>query len=132
MERKILRKEVSKDVLNKIKEKYDALEMTDEAAKKVYSLEITSKTLKKVTQALGVITTIDLVIIDPVFGIDEAILIGLTSILGIAYKYVKGSVDSVIETGSMKDIDKEDLESIAYTCANMINSSKNKTKVKTK
>ena len=41
MERKILRKEVSKDVLNKIKEKYDAFEMTDEAAKKVYSLEIT-------------------------------------------------------------------------------------------
>ena len=76
MERKILRKEVSKDVLNKIKEKYDALEMTDETAKKVYSLEITSKALKKVTQALGVITTIDLVIIDPVFGIDEAILIG--------------------------------------------------------
>ena len=75
---------------------------------------------------------IDLVVIDPVFGIDEAILIGLTSILGIAYKYVKGSVDSVIETGSMKDIDKEDLESIAYTCANMINSGKNKTKVKTK
>ena len=71
---------------------------------KVERLEVVSKVLSAATIVAGVITAIDLIVPDPVFGIDEAALTAITALLGTG----KGMVDKQI--ASLKEKDTYDLD----------------------
>lgn len=77
----------TKDTINRIK------------SSKVERLEVVSKVLGTATMVAGVITAIDLIVPDPVFGIDEAALTALTALIGTG----KGIVDKQI--ASLKESD---------------------------
>ena len=84
-----------KDKIQKIKKKYKNLEMSDETAAKVYRLDVASNVLKAATAVVGVITVIDLFVPDPVFGIDEAGLTALTTLLGGACAFVDKKAENI-------------------------------------
>jgi hypothetical protein len=77
----------TKDTINRIK------------SSKVERLEVVSKVLSTATMVAGVITAIDLIVPDPVFGIDEAALTAITALIGTG----KGIVDKQI--ASLKESD---------------------------
>ena len=77
----------AKDTINRIK------------GSKVERLEVISKVLGTATMVAGVITAIDLIVPDPVFGIDEAALTAITALIGTG----KGIVDKQI--ASLKESD---------------------------
>ena len=77
----------TKDTINRIK------------SSKVERLEVVSKALGTATMVAGVITAIDLIVPDPVFGIDEAALTAITALIGTG----KGIVDKQI--ASLKESD---------------------------
>ena len=79
-----------KDRIQKIKKKYNNMQMSDETAAKIYRLDVTSNVLKAATAVVGVITVIDLFVPDPVLGIDEVGLTAITGLLG----YVSTLVDN--------------------------------------
>ena len=86
-ERKPLVIKEAKDTINRIK------------SSKVERLEVVSKALGTATMVAGVITAIDLIVPDPVFGIDEAALTAITALIGTG----KGIVDKQI--ASLKESD---------------------------
>lgn len=77
----------TKDTINRIK------------SSKVERLEVVSKVLGTATMVAGVITAIDLIVPDPVFGLDEAALTAITALIGTG----KGIVDKQI--ASLKESD---------------------------
>lgn len=81
--------------LEKIKKKYKNLEMSDETAAKVYRLDVASNVLKAATAVVGVVTVIDLFVPDPVFGIDEAGLTALTTLLGGACAFIDKKAENI-------------------------------------
>lgn len=86
-ERKPLVIKEAKDTINRIK------------GSKVERLEVVSKVLGAATMVAGVITAIDLIVPDPVFGLDEAALTAITALIGTG----KGIVDKQI--ASLKEND---------------------------
>ena len=66
---------------------------------RVERLETVSKTLATATMVAGIITAIDLIVPDPVFGLDEAALTAITALIGTG----KGIVDKQI--ASLKESD---------------------------
>ena len=87
-----------KEKIEKIKSKYKNMSMSDNTAKKIMSLEITNKILTAATAAVGIITVIDLFIPDPVPGIDEAILVGVSTLLGSAATIVNNKIEDLANT----------------------------------
>ena len=68
-----------KEVINNIREKYNNLEMAEGTALKIASLEVTNEILAKAVKVAGVAFVIDLIVPDPVIGIDEALLGTITA-----------------------------------------------------
>lgn len=87
-----------KEKIEKIKRKYKNMAMSDDTAKKIRRLEITNSILKTVTAIVGVVAFIDLVIPDPIPGLDEAILTGSTALLGSAVKIVNNKIEDLANT----------------------------------
>ncbi len=87
-----------KEKIEKIKRKYKNMAMSDDTAKKIRSLEITNTLLKAATAIVGVVAVIDLIIPDPVIGLDEAILTGATALLGSASTIVNNKIEDLANT----------------------------------
>lgn len=113
-----------KEKIEKIKMKYKNMSMSDSSAKKIMRLEITNKILKAATAAVGVLTFIDIIVPDPVPGIDEAILTGVTALLGSAVTIVNNKIEDLANTDNtdlkMEEVAllSEQLNNVAAAVAN--------------
>ncbi len=86
---------VDKEKIEKIKKKYNP-NMSDQTASKIRRLEITNKVLVAAAALCGVLTAVDFIIPDPIPLLDEAVLTGITTLLGTASGIVKRNIDGLI------------------------------------
>lgn len=116
-----------KEKINRIKEKYGNIEMSDKTAQKIRSLEITRGVLKLATVGLGIAATIDLMVPDPVLGVDEAVLTAATGLLGFGVNMVSNKINDLATTEktgvSMKEV--EDLTDKLSTMAQVVANKRN-------
>lgn len=116
-----------KEKINRIKEKYGNLEMSDKTAQKIRSLEITRGVLKLATVGVGIAATIDLMVPDPVLGVDEAVLTAATGLLGFGVNMVSNKINDLATTEktgvSMKEV--EDLTDKLSTMAQVVANKRN-------
>ena len=112
-----------KDKILKIKQKYNNMQMSDDVAKKIRSLEITNNILLAATAATGIITVIDYIAPDPLPFADEAILSGLTGLLGLASSIVKNKIDDLAKTGNTS-IQMEEVNKLTSQIANVAKNAK--------
>lgn len=89
----------NKQRIQNIKAKYNNMQMSDKAAKKIISLEGTSKLLKLATTGVGIITIIDFIVPDPVLGLDEVALASITGVLGYASSLVNNKINDLASNG---------------------------------
>lgn len=89
-----------KSKIEKIKKKYKNPNMEDSTAVKIASLEVANSILKTAGTLVGVIFVIDLIIPDPVIGLDEAALAGLTGIATTASKIVENKINDLATNGT--------------------------------
>lgn len=78
--------------IEKIKLKYNNLNMSNEVAYKIQELEIANKVLIAMSVISGIFTFIDYIVPDPVPFVDEAFLTGITSLIGIASGIVNKNI----------------------------------------
>lgn len=104
MNRSTVMVEEKKEKIAAIKKKYDNLSMSDKAADKIIRLETLNSILKLATASVGIITVVDYVVPDPVLGLDEAALTGITGLFGYAVSVVNNKIDAIAkdEDSSMK------------------------------
>lgn len=112
--------------IEKIKTKYNNLNMSDETAYKIQKLERVNKALVAATTICGIITFIDFIVPDPVLFVDEAVLTGITSLLGTASGIVNKNIKSLVNNENT-DFTMQDVQKLT----NQINSIKNVQKEKT-
>lgn len=98
MERLMVVVPEKKEVIEKIKKKYNKLQMSDKTAGKIQTLEITNKILTAATLAAGFATVVDLIIPDPVIGLDEAALAALTGLLKYSSSLVDNKINQLVES----------------------------------
>lgn len=101
-QRKIIAIPETNEKIEKIKQKYGNLEMNDKTASKIRKLEITNKILKAVTAVVGIATTVNYFVPDMLPFVDEALLTGVTALLGTSTKIVENKIDDLAKTGSTK------------------------------
>ena len=89
-----------KEKLEKIKRKYNNMQMSDETAKKISQLEVANGILKAATVGVGIAAVVDWVILDPVPGVDEAVFTGATALLGTASSVVNNKINDLASTGN--------------------------------
>lgn len=127
MARKTVVVPTEKEKIDKIKEKYNNIQMSDDSAKKIQKLAIANKILKGATFIVGAVTVIDWIIPDPVLGIDEAVLTALTTLLGTATKTVENKIDDIANTGNA-ELEREEAEKLGNQMLDVIQTIKeNKT-----
>lgn len=93
---------VDRKKIEKIKKKYKNMSMSDDAAAKIQKLEIVNGVLSAAVVASGIITTIDIIVPDPVFGLDEIILTAITGALKLAQKSVDKHIDELATEGTTR------------------------------
>lgn len=117
-----------KEKINKIKEKYGNLEMSDKTAQKIRTLEITRGVLKLATVGVGIVAAIDLIVPDPLLGADEAILTAATGVMGFGVSVLSNKIDDLAATEktgvSMEEVEDltGKLSAMAQAVANKRNS----------
>lgn len=84
-----------KEKINKIREKYNNPNLTNADALKIESLEATNKILKNASAIAGVLFVIDLIIPDPMIGIDEAALGFITAASKSASAIVENKIEAI-------------------------------------
>ena len=84
-----------KKKIEKVKAKYKNMSMSDETAMKIVRLNTINSVLKTATGTVGLITVIDFFIPDPVFGLDEAALTAITTLLGYSSSLVDNKIDKI-------------------------------------
>lgn len=89
-----------KDKIERIKRKYNNMEMTDDTAKKIRNLEVVNNVLLVATGIVGVATVVNYIVPDPVPGLDEAVMTGATALLGSASTIVKNKINDLAATGT--------------------------------
>ena len=89
-----------KDKIERIKRKYNNMEMTDDTAKKIKNLEVVNNILVAATGVVGILTVVNYFVPDPVPGIDEAVMTGATALLGSASTIVKNKINDLAATGT--------------------------------
>ena len=109
MENKAVYTIEQKNELEKIKLKYKNPNMSDETAKKIQTLERTNNILKGTTAVVGVISVINWIVPDAIPIIDEAILTGITALLGSSSKIVENNIEKALYTGRI-DISMEEIQ----------------------
>ena len=111
-----------------IKKKYKNPEMSDSTALKIGSLNVANKILKAATTMVGLFTVIDLFIPDPVLGLDEAALAGLTGLLKFSSTLVENKINelAVSDTTSVKMTEVDEFTSKLAEAARGIKNSKSK------
>lgn len=84
-----------KDRINKIKAKYNNLSMSDSNASKIIRLETAGKVLSAASIATGILFVIDVFVPDPVIGLDEAALGGISALTKPFDTIVKNKIDDL-------------------------------------
>lgn len=116
--------------IEKIKAKYNNMNLDDNTAKKINNLEITNSILKSATIIAGIATIINYFIPDPIPLMDEAVMTGLTGLLKTSSTIVENKIDKLAKTGNAK-IQIEEIENLTKQIkkiANEINNQKIKMK----
>ena len=65
----------------------------DKLRQKIYDLEQINRVFYMLTNIVGIITIIDLIIPDPLFGIDEVALASLTSLFGLITALINRNIE---------------------------------------
>ena len=89
-----------KEKIERIKRKYQNMEMTDDTAKKIKNLEVVNNILVAATGVVGILTVVNYFVPDPVPGIDEAVMTGATVLLTSASAIVKNKINDLAATGT--------------------------------
>lgn len=84
-----------KQKIENIKAKYNNMKISDSDANKIMSLEATNKILKTAMGIVGVVAVIDIIIPDPVLGLDEIALGSITGLLKLATSMVDNKIDAI-------------------------------------
>lgn len=120
-----------KDKITKIKAKYKNMQMDDDVAKKIQRYEIVNKILKTAAVGAGIITAVDIIVPDPLLGIDEVALTAITSLLGGASTLVDKKIDELVKDGNtslqMQEVTKL-TDQITTAAKSIKNINQNKTK----
>lgn len=82
--------------IDRIKRKYNKMNMHDDTALKIHRLEVTNNILKIAATGVGIITVLDFLTLDPSPLIDEAVLTGLTTLLSSSAKLVENKIDNLV------------------------------------
>ena len=116
-----------KEVINNIREKYNNLEMAEGTALKIASLEATNEILAKAVKVAGVAFVIDLIVPDPVIGIDEALLGAITAATKTANVIITNKIGELAATGTT-EMKVEEITRLATSIKNVADLGKNKKK----
>lgn len=95
MNRETVKVSESKKKIENIKAKYNNMRMSDADANKIMSLEVTNKVLKTAMGIVGTIAFIDIIIPDPVLGLDELALTAITGLLKLGSSIVENKIDAI-------------------------------------
>ena len=98
--------------LEEIKKKYNSPDMSDEVASKISKLDNTASELVMLTKIIGIICIVDLILPDPILGLDEITLVVITSILGSVATIMNNKIQDLVVEGRAK-LKLEDVEIIA-------------------
>ena len=98
--------------LEEIKKKYNSPDMSDEVASKISKLDNTASELVTLTKIIGIICIVDLILPDPILGLDEITLVVITSILGSVATIMNNKIQDLVVEGRAK-LKLEDVEKIA-------------------
>ena len=120
----------NKEKIEEIKKKYNDMEMTDETANKIRKLEITNNVLSAAMSLAGIATAIDLIIPDPLIGLDEAILAAITAGIGGMKAIIKSHIKDLTVNGNT-DLEPDDVNKLTSILINISNAFKNKKGAKT-
>ena len=107
-----------KEVINNIREKYYNLEMAEGTALKIASLEVTNEILAKAVKVAGVAFVIDLIVPDPVIGIDEALLGAITAATKTATVIITNKIGELAATGTT-EMKVEEITRLATSIKNV-------------
>lgn len=116
--------------IEKIKTKYNNMNLDDNTAKKINNLEITNNILKSATIIAGIATIINYFIPDPIPLMDEAVMTGLTGLLKTSSTIVENKIDKLAKTGNAK-IQIDEIETLTKQIKKIANEINNK-KIKMK
>ena len=107
-----------KEVINNIREKYNNLEMAEGTALKIASLEATNEILAKAVKVAGVAFVIDLIVPDPVIGIDEALLGAIKAATKTAIVIITNKIGELAATGTT-EMKVEEITRLATSIKNV-------------
>ena len=113
-----------KDVINNIRAKYNNLEMAEGTALKIASLEATNEILAKASKIAGVAFVIDMIIPDPVFGLDEALLGAITGATKTANVIINNRIEELATTGTT-EMKVDEVTKLASSIKNVADLRKN-------
>lgn len=116
--------------IEKIKTKYNNMNLDDNTAKKINNLEITNNILKSATIIAGIATIINYFIPDPIPLMDEAVMTGLTGLLKTSSTIVENKIDKLAKNGDAK-IQMDEIETLTKQIKKIANEINNK-KIKMK
>lgn len=115
----------NKEVINKIKTKYQNMEMSDSTALKIASLEVTNKILKKASNIAGIAFIIDLIVPDPIIGVDEILLGTITAATKTANSIIKNKIDELALNGET-ELQTEEINKLAGSIKSIVEANKNR------
>lgn len=115
----------NKEVINKIKTKYNNMEMSDNTALKIASLEVTNKILKKTANIAGIAFIIDLIVPDPIIGVDEILLGTITAATKTANSIINNKIDELALNGET-ELQTEEINKLASSIKSIVEANKNR------
>lgn len=89
-----------KEKIERIKRKYQNMELSDDVAQKIRTLEVVNNILVSATGLVGVATVVNYFIPDALPFVDEAVMTGVTALLGSASTVVKNKINDLAATGT--------------------------------
>jgi len=123
MERQAVYVNEKKEKIEKIRKKYENMNLSDNAALKINNLEVTNNILKTATAIVGLVTVINWFVPDAIPFIDETILTGLTALLGSSSKIIENNIESLNKNGS-SEVKMEEIQKIAGQANQILNNIK--------
>ena len=114
-----------KKKIENIKKKYNNLQMQDKTAEKIIRLETVNNVLTIASGLAGVITVIDLFIPDPVLGLDEAALVGITTLLSTSTRFINNKINDLAEKESTQ-VSIEEVSNLTNIIKGVVQNAKNK------
>ena len=76
--------------------------MSDEVANKIIKLDKTASELVNLTKIIGIICIVDLILPDPILGLDEITLVVITSIIGSVATIMNNKIQDLVVEGRAK------------------------------